>query len=286
MMKHCSILALAAFAATTAFAKTSTPEGWTDDYDAALVRAADEGKSIVADFSGSDWCVWCKRLDEEVFATREFMKEASAKYVLLMVDSPRDKSLLSEKAKKQNPELVKKYKIKGYPTVLVLDAKGSAVAQLGYQRGGPKKYLETLAAEVRAAPDVAKYIRPVEEILSRSEEAMQDEVQTILDEAKEKFPVPADATTEQKQKLQQEASEYAQNAFYEKVLPKYVELYEKSIKEARAVKVPEKMKARRDALVANQEMQLSSFKRALTEWRTEKESQKKAKGGTSGKKSE
>ena len=85
----------AALFALAAFAKTSTPEGWLDDYDAALKKAAAENKHVVIDFSGSDWCGWCKRLDKEVFATDEFRKGAAEKYVLLMVDSPSDKSLLT-----------------------------------------------------------------------------------------------------------------------------------------------------------------------------------------------
>ena len=117
-------MAAAALAATMMFAATSTPKGWTDDYDAALSRASAEGKLILVDFSGSDWCGWCKKLDKEVFSKEEFLGAAAAKYVLLMVDSPRDNSLLSDKAKEQNPKLVEKFGIKGFPTVLVLDAQG------------------------------------------------------------------------------------------------------------------------------------------------------------------
>lgn len=58
-----------------AFAKT--PEGWTDDYDAALRQAAAEKKTVLADFSGSDWCKWCQKLDQEVFSTADFRKAAS-----------------------------------------------------------------------------------------------------------------------------------------------------------------------------------------------------------------
>lgn len=137
-------------------AKTSTPAGWTDDYDAALKRAAAEKKLVLADFSGSDWCGWCKKLDQEVFDTEEFRKGATNEYVLLMVDSPQDRDLLSERAKTQNPKLVKKYKVRGFPTVLVLDAKGEVVFRSGYEKGGPKKYLMTLERGVREAPDIAK----------------------------------------------------------------------------------------------------------------------------------
>ena len=81
-MKKSLLLLCAALGALASFAKTSTPEGWLDDYDAALKKAAAENKHVVVDFSGSDWCGWCKRLDKEVFATDEFKKAASEKYVL------------------------------------------------------------------------------------------------------------------------------------------------------------------------------------------------------------
>lgn len=146
-----TLLAAAALAALAAGAKTSTPVGWTDDYDAALKKAAAERKFVVADFSGSDWCGWCKRLDREVFDTEMFRKEATNRFVLLMIDTPMNKSLLSDKAKTQNPALVKKYAIRGFPTVLMLDQNGKVVHQTGYQAGGPVPYLEMLNAAAEKA---------------------------------------------------------------------------------------------------------------------------------------
>ena len=72
-MKTIFSASFAALVAVGAFAKTSTPEGWLDDYDVAIEKAAAENKPIVVDFSGSDWCGWCIRLDKEVFATEVFI---------------------------------------------------------------------------------------------------------------------------------------------------------------------------------------------------------------------
>ena len=94
-MKH--MLSAAAAASACALFATSTPEGWTDDFDAAKAQAKSEGKLLLVDFSGSDWCGWCKKLDEEVFAKPEFLEGAKKDFVLVMVDSPSDKKLLSEK---------------------------------------------------------------------------------------------------------------------------------------------------------------------------------------------
>ena len=142
-MKKMMMISVAfAFAASAVFA---TPEGWTDDFDAAKAQAAKEKKLMLVDFSGSDWCGWCMRLDEEVFSKKAFIDEAAKDFVLVLIDSPRDKSKLSEKAKEQNPKLVKEYGIRGYPTVLILDAGGKRLRKTGYRKGGPKAYLEELA---------------------------------------------------------------------------------------------------------------------------------------------
>ena len=47
-------------------------EGWVADYDAALALAQETNKDILVDFTGSDWCGWCIRLDNEVFSNDAF----------------------------------------------------------------------------------------------------------------------------------------------------------------------------------------------------------------------
>lgn len=123
---------------------TSTPLGWTDDLEAAKKQAAEEGKLILVDFSGSDWCQWCIRLDKEVFSKKEFLDGAKDKFVLVFIDSPQDKNRLSELGKAQNKKLVEKYGVRGFPTVLVLDETGKLILQTGYVRGGAKNYLKHL----------------------------------------------------------------------------------------------------------------------------------------------
>ena len=120
------------------------PEGFTDDWDAALKKAAAEKKNVLALFTGSDWCPWCVYLEKEVTSQEEFLKEASKKFVLLFLDFPRDKSKVSEKIAEQNRSLAAKYSVRGFPTVLLLDAKGKQVGQTGYRKGGAKNYIEHL----------------------------------------------------------------------------------------------------------------------------------------------
>ena len=146
------LAALAVFSAGTVVA-TSTPEGWTDDFEAAKSQAKAEGKLLLVDFSGSDWCCWCKRLDKEVFSKPEFLEGVKNDFVLVMIDSPNDESLLSEKAKEQNPKVKKMYDkfVEGYPTVLVMDADGEVVEKTGYRDGGPEPYVKFLLGTKKAA---------------------------------------------------------------------------------------------------------------------------------------
>lgn len=117
--------------------------GWITDFEAAKKMAAEKKLSILADFSGSDWCGWCIKLDSEVFSKKEFKEFARDNLVLFLADFPRKKQQ-DEKVKKQNAGLSKKYSIEGFPTVLLMDAEGKVLARTGYERGGVKAYIEHL----------------------------------------------------------------------------------------------------------------------------------------------
>lgn len=146
-------------------AATSTPAGWTDDFEAAKKQAAEEGKYLLVDFSGSDWCGWCVKLDKEVFSKKEFLDGAKKKFVLVFIDSPKKREKLSPLAQKQNPKLVEQYKIEGFPSVLLMDAEGTPLATLGYQKGGAENYLKLLdsvLAEKLPILDLEKKIKAME----------------------------------------------------------------------------------------------------------------------------
>ena len=118
-------------------------EDWLTDFDAAKKQAAEKNLPILVDFSGSDWCGWCIKLDDEVFSQSAFKSYASKNLVLFMADFPRKKPQ-DEAVKKQNKKLAKQYGIKGYPTVLLLDADGKVLAKTGYKEGGARDYVEHL----------------------------------------------------------------------------------------------------------------------------------------------
>jgi thioredoxin-related protein len=116
---------------------------WTTDLPKAQAQAKAEKKLVMLDFTGSDWCGWCIKLHNEVFSKPEFSEYAKKNLILVEVDFPQKKQQ-SEQLKKANTALQEKYKIEGYPTIIVLNGEGKQVGQLGYQPGGPKAFIAEL----------------------------------------------------------------------------------------------------------------------------------------------
>ena len=114
----------------------ASAESWLTSWDQAAAASKKSGKPILMDFTGSDWCIWCQKLKQEVFSTPEFEACAAKNVVLLELDYPQS-TPQPEAVKKQNAGLAKKYNIEGYPTVLFVDAAGKVLGQSGYEKGGP-----------------------------------------------------------------------------------------------------------------------------------------------------
>jgi protein disulfide-isomerase len=114
--------------------------GWTEDYEKGLEQAKKENKIALVDFTGSDWCSWCMKLDQEVFSKAKFKEYARANLVLVEVDFPQLKQLPQSEQEKHDA-LAKEYGIKGFPSVVLLNAKGKKIGQLGYMEGGPEAFI-------------------------------------------------------------------------------------------------------------------------------------------------
>ncbi|NLG13135.1 MAG: thioredoxin fold domain-containing protein [Lentisphaerae bacterium] len=107
---------------------------WTMDYDSVLKATQNENTPILMLFTGSDWCGWCKVLDEKVLSKTEWIDYAQKNLYLAYIDFPRDGKLVPEKYKKRNRELQEKFAVRGYPTILLLDAKGNKIGSIPMER--------------------------------------------------------------------------------------------------------------------------------------------------------
>jgi protein disulfide-isomerase len=117
---------------------------WLTDFEAARAKAKADNKLLLVDFTGSDWCGYCVKMDREVLSKPEFEQYASKNLVLLEVDFPRAKEQ-SVALRTQNRKLAGQFGIEGFPTFIVLDGDGKKVwSYEGYFPGGPGAFIAAL----------------------------------------------------------------------------------------------------------------------------------------------
>jgi protein disulfide-isomerase len=119
------------------------------DFEEAKVLAQKEKKALLVKFTGSDWCRPCQLLDQEVFSQKEFKDAIQKDCVIVILDFPQ-KKVLPQQEQEKNSKIRDDYEVKGYPTVLLMNAQGQVFKRTGYQPGGVKPYLEMLQISLRA----------------------------------------------------------------------------------------------------------------------------------------
>ena len=86
-------------------------------YSAAEISAAQNlGKPVIIDFYAT-WCTPCRELEEITFHHPEVVKLAEKSFVMVKVD-------VTKGGNPQHEELLKRYQVKGVPTLVFLDAAG------------------------------------------------------------------------------------------------------------------------------------------------------------------
>jgi protein disulfide-isomerase len=135
-----TVASLVAFSAASMAAES----GWLTDYEAAKKQAKEENKPILINFTGTDWCGWCIKIEKEIFSKDEFKAYAKDNLILMEVDFP-EKKKQSDEVKAQNKILDKEFKIEGYPTIFLIDAEGKKLSEdIGYREGGAQAYVDHL----------------------------------------------------------------------------------------------------------------------------------------------
>ena len=117
---------------------------WQTDFDKAQNEAKSQHKLLFINFTGSDWCGSCIRMDRDVLSKQQFKDFANKNLVLVEIDFPRMKDQI-QALRVQNRKLAGEYQIEGFPTFIVLDSEGKKVwAWEGYFPGGPDAFVAEL----------------------------------------------------------------------------------------------------------------------------------------------
>lgn len=104
----------------TAGCQRSEPEWFTGDFDAAMAAAAASETLVMMDFY-TDWCTWCKSLDEDTFSDSEVQAELAGLVVMKV------------NAERGGRALAGRFKPSVYPTMVFTNSAGEEVGRLiGY----------------------------------------------------------------------------------------------------------------------------------------------------------
>jgi protein disulfide-isomerase len=151
-MKTRSFIALLAFVAfATVTAHAEAPPVWVDDFAKASELAKAENKSILFHFSGSDWCALDMKLEKEIFTKPKFHEYAEHHLILVKADFPHGKAQ-NPKIKEQNALLKKKFAVKGFPTLILLNSDGQKVWESPFLEGGPDALINAINNALKKTP--------------------------------------------------------------------------------------------------------------------------------------
>ena len=141
MKKSILLLILPLFMVSQTENSVAINSTWLTNYDDALSKAEKEDKNVLVYFTGSDWCAPCKKLKKDLFETTTF-QNISGDYVMLYIDIPMNRDLISAEQLKHNKEVAAKYNRKRtVPLLAILNAKGKELdAYSGYNMNGEIQY--------------------------------------------------------------------------------------------------------------------------------------------------
>lgn len=100
---------------------------WTTDWPAAVKVAQDRKLPLFIEFTGSDWCGWCIKMEQECLSQPKFLEAMKTRCVLVSVDFPH-KTKLPEELRVQNDKLAAQFKNGGgFPRYYMVDADATTI---------------------------------------------------------------------------------------------------------------------------------------------------------------
>ncbi|HEY4831963.1 MAG TPA: thioredoxin family protein, partial [Waddliaceae bacterium] len=121
---------------------------WLTDYEKAVKLGKETSKPLFLFFTGSDWCSWCNKLEKEVLEAQDFVQTMSDKLIFVKLDYPMQTQLDLETTT-QNELLQKKFSIRSFPTIIILDTDQQPIGIAGYRSGGGKQYAQHVLKMVK-----------------------------------------------------------------------------------------------------------------------------------------
>ena len=137
----------------------------------------------------------------------------------------------------------------------------------GAKSSTPMGRTDDYDAALKRVEDEAKYIKPIEDVLNRHDDEMKKEMEAIRDKVEEACPEvstnqPLVRVRREQKRRERKMAEMAKRLMFEEVMAKYIPLYDKAFAEAKEMKVPAHLEARKRELINDQEWDYQEMKSA------------------------
>lgn len=112
-----------------AFLPKSKGRAWLTDFTAAKVEAKETKRPILMYFSESEENRGCAEFEKDILKSAEFQDFAKINFVLFKADFPKKKRLKPAE-EKQNRELMDKFSVENFPTVVLAEPSGAEISKI------------------------------------------------------------------------------------------------------------------------------------------------------------
>lgn len=145
------LLVLLAIVSIEVSAQEATDGKWLTNLEEAQKLARKEKKPVLLYFTGSDWCAPCISLKEDFFNTEQF-KQQTQNMVLVLIDIPRRRDIVSPEQYQYNKEVQKIRNPEGsFPKLIAYNHKGRKIDEVsGYGSLRDPSYYFNLLDQVRS----------------------------------------------------------------------------------------------------------------------------------------
>jgi Thioredoxin-like domain len=120
------------------------PAVWEYDIGVAMHQAQIEKRHVLVLFTGSDWCEWCQKMEDEVFSQREFAVYTHERWILVKLDYPHALAQ-TDALKNQNAEMLRRFDVKEFPNAVIMDDNSRLLTRIpGYREGGAGNFIKLM----------------------------------------------------------------------------------------------------------------------------------------------
>ncbi len=131
--------------------KTLGSVTWLLSYDEALKKAKAENRDMIMYVGASSWCIYCQKMDKEVFSDKVIAGLIQDKYVPVVIDID----------KRSNLKILQKYNIPGHPAFFIVNGEEKVLrTRIGYtKRDSFEEFLRGRGPSKASSSQVSKVFK-------------------------------------------------------------------------------------------------------------------------------